>query len=889
MCFSRFRIVVLSAVVSCAYPVAAQADSIVLGFNTQTPLQMYSLSGAYQGDFGPAGASTGIEENGLMYVVQPDISGTTSTVTALDATQSDVSSFTFPDLIADGAPGPNGTLWLAGYDGTVYNVSTTGQILSSFTTGYSDIGIASNGNTLYTTEGDTGDGIDVRGADGTVLSTINTGISSIYGIGYEASDSGLYVGSFDFVYQFDSSGDLLNTMNIPGDSRTPNGAVHDGLEIADLSQLITVGTGTPSPVPEPGTFLLIAPLAGIALLVVNRRKVRRLACLFLLAAFLPAAFASVSVNITPSATMVPVGTPISFTATASDSSDSSATFTYQYNVKAPGSTSFTLLKDYYYTNTFTWAPTAHEGSYSIEVNVKSSNGDTGSSTEPITVTSRVTGSAPVVSPTQHPLVALYSAPPCTAPKQVRVRFKGPSAVTWQATPFQTCDGYSVNFLIAGMTANTTYSLQQDLYNGPFDTPGPVLSFTTGSIPGNISFPSRSTLIGPASPTNLSYPFIVEMPTFYPFGTDLNGNIVWYLTAYSPTVNPHESGTLLRNTSSGTFLGVQDDPNVHCPGSSNYCGNNEFLREFDLAGNIVRETNWTILNQEVNTLRASEGKSAVHLTDISHEAFRLPTGYTAIIIADQEIKNQGQGDVLVDGDGALVVDQNFHPIWFWDSFDYLNILRKALMDETCAVGQAGCATPRQINPSTGQYFTIANDWTHCNSLTLDPIDGNLILSSRNQAQVYKLDYKNATGDGHIIWTLGVGGTFTLPSNVPQSAWFDYQHDVERWPNGTLTLFDNNNEGFGGLDSRGQAWSLNETTLVATPLFNVDLGSYSLAVGYATVLSNGNYDFGSGFIDGGQVWQTQEYTPSGTQVYSQKVTGASSYSYRPMRLPDFYTQR
>ena len=870
-------------------PATAFTDSLIVGFNTQTPLQVYSVSGAYQQDFGPAGASAGVEENGLLYIVQPNISGTTSTITALNGEQSTIASFIVADLIGDGAPGLNGSLWLAGYDGTVYNVSATGQVLSSFTTGYSNIGIASNGSTLYTTEGDGGDGIDVRNASGTVLSTLHTGISSLYGLGYESSNSDLFAGGFNFVYQFDKSGNLISTLNIPGDSRTPNGAVHDGLEIGDLTQL---SMGDTIMTPEPGTWSLSLVMVGVSFLYWQRRRIcaglpwAKVCCALI--GFVGMARGSVTVTINASATGgVPVGTPISLSATASDSAQPSAVLTYQYNVQAPGSNSFALLKDYYSTKTFTWAPTAREGVYVIQVNVQSSSGDTGSAQLPISVVSRVMGSTPVVSATQNPLVALYSAPPCAGGSRVRVRFKGPGATIWQATPYQNCNGFSLNFLIAGMTASTTYQLQQDQYRGPFNTPGPVLSFTTGAIPSSVTIPAHATRSGPIAPTSMSFPFVLYSRSFYPFATDLNGNVVWYLAAYS-YANPHEQGALFRNTNSGTVLGAQDDPNDPCPGgTTSYCGDLQFLREWDLAGNIVRETNWTILNKEVNAMRAGAGFTPVNLSDISHEATRLANGYTVITVGDQRIADQGQGPVVVDGDAVIVLDTNFQPTWFWTTFDHIDITRKALMNEICVPGQGGCAVSR-LKQANGQYYTVANDWTHVNSVTIDSRDGNLVVSSRHQSQVWKLAYLNGTGDGHIIWTLGIGGDFSLPPGVPDSVWFSYQHDAQFQASGLLTLFDNNNLQHlaNGANSRGQAFSLDESRLVATPVLNVDLGAYSAAVGYASQLSNGNYDFGAGFLNNATAAQTSEYTPDGTLVYDQFV---QSFSYRPIRLPDFYTER
>lgn len=858
-----------------AIALPASSDSLLVGFNTLTPLQVYSTSGVYQQDFGPAGASAGVEEGGLLYVVQPNTTTfTSSLVTAFDADQHAVSSFTVSDAIGDGAPGPNGSLWLAGYDGTVYQYSTAGKELSSFSTGYTSIGIASNGSTLYTTEGDTSDGIDVRNASGTVLSTIHTGYNSLYGLGLDPTDSTFFAGGFDNVYQFSSTGSLLNTMYLAGDARTPYGAIHDGVEVVDLSALTN-----PTAVPEPGSRTLVV-IALCALLFVSRRRLSRssrpaaMFTLIFLGAFAAAnSYAAVTVHLSAPASTIPVGDTLTFTASASDSSSSSAQFTYQFNVRATGAPVFAIVKDFYFINTFLWTPSDHEGSYEVEVVAKSSTGASGSATSTIDVTSRITGSSPVVSGTQNPLVALYSAPPCSAPKQVRVVFKSAADSQWQMTPFKPCDGLSVNFYIGGMRASTAYTIQQLLYNGPFATPGPPLSFTTGSIPSSVPIPNRFRLVGPASPTSTSYPFELRSALLsQAFAADLNENVVWYL-------NPYEglSGYVFRLISGGTFLGT----------NSEFGGDQQFLHEFDMAGHLIRETNWTILSQEISALRTSQGKSTVRLNYISHEGIRLPNGYTVTLVSNEQVKNQGSGMVDVLGDVVAVLDTNFQPVWTWNSFDFLPITRQAVIPGSVCNGGPGCPPNLYNLQSNGQPYKMANDWTHANSIYYDSSDGNLVVSLRNQAWVVKIAYENGSGDGHILWTLGYGGSFALASGDPVSDWFVGQHDVEFKSNGLLTLFDNNNantaSGQTGGTAHGQAWSLDLTHMIATPVINDDLGVVSPAVGSAQLLSNGNYDFQAGFISGPEA-QSFEFTPSGALVW-KNVT--DSLSYRGFRLRDMYT--
>lgn len=876
---SHCAVVVVPAFLLCTL---ASADTLLVGFNTQTPVQDYSTSGIYQQDFGPSGASAGIEENGLLYVIQPNTDTfSSSTITAYNSAQQSVASFTVPYLIGDGAPGANNTLWLAGYNGTVYQLTTSGSLLSSFDTGYSSatsIGIASDGTNLFTTEGDASDGIDERNTSGAVVATVHTGYTSLYGLAWDSSNSTFYAGSFDSIYALNlnfgnMTANLLGTMSIAGDSRTPNGALHDGLEAVDLSSLAGPAPPPPPTVPEPRFGWLTGMILLIGGACFGARGYRRLAALgasVLVVAAIAAqpASAAVTANLNMTASSIPIGDTDTFTASASDTSNPGATFTYQFNVKVSSAGSYSMLKDFYKTNTFNWTPISHEGTYDVQVVVRSSAGGSASAAQTVSVTSRVTGSSPVVNSTANTLVALYSAPPCVAPKQVRVRFHAQGETTWQMTPSETCNGFSLNFYVAGMRAATTYVLQQDTLNGPFDTPGPQLNFRTGNVPSSFNTYSPFVIDPAKPPTNTSYPIELHC-TAESFATDVQDRVVWYLPLNAG------SGYMTRAVPGGTFLVIMDDQP----------GDHKYFREVDLAGNIVRETNWTILNQEVNAYRTAhhQSPSTVTLNFISHEGHRLANGYTLVLVSEERVANQGQGNVDVLGDIALVLDTNFQVVWAWDSFDWLSVTRKALLNNVC-VARPGCPVNYFNKQTNGQTYTTANDWTHENSIAQDPSDGNLIISVRHQAWIVKVNYANGSGDGHIIWKLGNQGNFSLSSGTPSSEWFNYQHDAEFQANGLLTLFNNNNLETGGVDSRGQAWSLDQTHLVATPVINYDLGVQSFAVGSAQLLSNGNYWFGAGDVNSNET-QTSEITPSGTLVFRDQD---GQTTYRAFRMRSMYQQ-
>ena len=306
------------------------------------------------------------------------------------------------------------------------------------------------------------------------------------------------------------------------------------------------------------------------------------------------------------------------------------------------------------------------------------------------------------------------------------------------------------------------------------------------------------------PTEFTYPDLLRLSFSGPFATDNDQNVIWYLSPPQAV----GTGSVVRPIEGATFLGMADEPTAVCPQTNTHCGDHQLFREYDLAGNVLRETNWTLLNQEVNALRATEGKRPVHLTYFSHEGTRLPNGDTVTLISDEETADQGNGPVDVLGDMVVILDSNFQLRHEWDAFDYLDITRKALLNDIC-LAQHGCPILFGKQPN-GKYYTQANDWTHVNSVAYDPKDGNLVVSIRNQDWVIKIDYQNGSGNLDIVWTLGQDGDFTLSTGNPLD-WFSYQHDAEFQSNGALTLFDDGNlrvhEHDGG-NSRGQAWSLDE---------------------------------------------------------------------------------
>ena len=98
-----------------------------------------------------------------------------------------------------------------------------------------------------------------------------------------------------------------------------------------------------------------------------------------------------------------------------------------------------------------------------------------------------------VNLTWHPLVALFSAGPCTVGHSIRVRFHENGSQTSAQPTAVACSAKSANFLVAGMLPSTEYEMHWEEFGTNYLNSGPDLSFTTGHLPNN--FPSTRNVPG----------------------------------------------------------------------------------------------------------------------------------------------------------------------------------------------------------------------------------------------------------------------------------------------------------------------------------------------------------------------------------------------------------
>jgi hypothetical protein len=419
-----------------------------------------------------------------------------------------------------------------------------------------------------------------------------------------------------------------------------------------------------------------------------------------------------------------VGERITWTARASDCGDNPV---YQFRV-GPTAHETRLVRDFSPADAFTWTP-MQEGRYAVQVIVKDGyeGTDTVSAEVSDTVHSRVTGSHAVLTPTANPLVVLYSAPPCSE-GTIHVEFaelgRHPD---WRSTNALACEpGLSRNFLVAGLLPNTTYQVRHVITDRHHQRYSSRRLFTSGGLPADLTFPTFTVRQPPGPGSDLDQDMIYHVlagplgqePNPATVATDLMGRVVWYYDSRGV-----EPDLALR-------LGITLVPGgtVLVYGRDQYSSEAQnVLREVDLAGNPLRETNLDAVNAQLKAL----GHEIIY--GFSHDDIRLPNGDTVVLgLTERTIDIQGTPTDYV-GDMIVVLDQNLQVTWAWDAFDYLDVNRGPVLGEML---EPGCTEPECVVPRLP-----AVDWTHSNAISWSPADGNLLLSVRHQDWVIKVDYRN----------------------------------------------------------------------------------------------------------------------------------------------------
>ena len=491
-----------------------------------------------------------------------------------------------------------------------------------------------------------------------------------------------------------------------------------------------------------------------------------------------------------------------------------------------------------------------------------------------------------VASTQHPLVANFTvASPCAGTALVEF---GPDTSYGKSTASYPVAGglQTTSILVAGMRASTTYHMRAQVQCAGGAGNSEDLSFTTGPLPKSSSFPTLQVSRPPGNTASVENPgieMIDAVAAFDPsanvmtsFFTDRDGNPIWYYPL-----------------SSGYFAeGIKLTPQGHIVlALTSFTVHNSLVREVDLSGTTIHELNISTLAQEMQ----GKGFDFVPL-GFHHDLVPLDNGHLIVLV--DCIKTitgltGSSGPTGVQGDAIVDLDQNWNPVWAWNSFDHLD---------------------------PNRHLAGLPDWTHSNAIVYLPNDGNLLLSMRHQSWILKIDYNNGAGTGNVLWKLGNEGNFALAQGTDASLWFSFQHfpslisqtgpqiTMAVWDNGDNRILNSSGElcinplqgnNFPACYSRATIFEVDESTMVANLLWSYvptnglpgAPGLFSIWGGAINQLANGNveFDVNSPALPPGPTVasEVQEVTStSNPQVIWKMDIPVPTFAYRAYRWPSLY---
>ena len=497
----------------------------------------------------------------------------------------------------------------------------------------------------------------------------------------------------------------------------------------------------------------------------------------------------------------------------------------------------------------------------------------------ITGTSGVLSTGQVTA-TDNPQVALYTMT-LPFPGSITVNFGATTDYglkTWGQS--KDTAGGQVSIFVAGMKASTTYHMAASVqFSNGITATDSDHTFTTGTVPvtaANISSFKITATTTPGMTPQSGLEMLNSLNSLVV--TDLSGNILWtYTDPGNLSLNSIQGVKMLPNGDILMTIGPISQTPLNGPAPA---GTFTEIREVNLGGDTVREISVDDLNAELST--ASCAECQVTLETFHHDITPLPNGHWLVLAntlmnlsstSTPPLTNAPAQAVL--GDVIVDLDQNLQPVWAWNQFNHLDPNRHPFMFP---------------------------DWTHTNAVIYSPDDGNILVSIRHQNWVVKVDYRNGTGTGNVLWRLGEGGDFTLVGGTDPTDWEYAQHGPSFvGPNTTgvfsLILMDNGNDrifpasvtcGTTGaapcLYSTVPIFKIDETGKTATLTFHQIAPAYNLFGGNAEVFVNGNVEYDlCGVGPGSYVYEvTQEANPQ--TVWSMIVSNTNLY--RAFRIPSFY---
>jgi hypothetical protein len=140
------------------------------------------------------------------------------------------------------------------------------------------------------------------------------------------------------------------------------------------------------------------------------------------------------------------------------------------------------------------------------------------------------------------------------------------------------------------------------------------------------------------------------------------------------------------------------------------------------------------------------------------------------------------DSTIEDCAILELAASGHPVWVWYGTDHFDPAKDSTFPTLAFAGQTA--------PDGGEVI----DPFHCNSIDVDPSNGNLLVSARNMDSVFYVDRPS----GAVLWKMG-GASYTKENaaHVAVASRFFRQHDARLLPgwssscsggSGQISLFD-----------------------------------------------------------------------------------------------------
>ena len=252
----------------------------------------------------------------------------------------------------------------------------------------------------------------------------------------------------------------------------------------------------------------------------------------------------------------------------------------------------------------------------------------------------------------------------------------------------------------------------------------------------------------------------------------------------------------------------------------------------------------------------------------HEFLMLPNGhvmmmsYHTIIYDMSTIVPGGQTNCSQVINIIQEQDTDRNVVFEWRNIDYIPITDSDLD-----------LTASRVNYGTLNAFKIDND-------------GNILASFRNHSEIMKIN----RGTGEVMWRMGSPRSeFTFVGEHEENAPYYYarQHNIERLPNGNISLFDNG-QFHQPPYSRGVEYEIDEVNKVATlvseqryPNGNI----FCATAGNAQRFPDGSWFIGYG-VPHPQLSQVKrnavEYHPDGSVAFELSLPN-SVLAYRVSKFP------